>query len=133
MIHGIQNGLGWLGPLHRAVDWTDGCFAVTDPEVEKIYSGRCRRPAAALWIVDRGRERPEPSEFCAGRNGDGGRVLQPTVRAVLGRRESGRARGRFPDLYRERLRRADFSARTCGRRRWIAASLVAAEVVLLAG
>jgi murein L,D-transpeptidase YafK len=38
MIHGIQNCLGWLGPLHRAVDWTDGCFALTDPEVEEIYS-----------------------------------------------------------------------------------------------
>ena len=38
MIHGIQNGLGWLGPLHRSVDWTDGCFAVTDTEIERIYS-----------------------------------------------------------------------------------------------
>ena len=38
MIHGIQNGLGWLGSLHRAVDWTDGCIAVTDPEIEEIYS-----------------------------------------------------------------------------------------------
>jgi murein L,D-transpeptidase YafK len=38
MIHGIQNGLGWLGPLHRAVDWTDGCIAVTDAEIEEIYS-----------------------------------------------------------------------------------------------
>ena len=38
MIHGIQNGLGWLGPLHRAVDWTDGCIAVTDSEIEEIYS-----------------------------------------------------------------------------------------------
>ena len=38
MIHGIQNGLGWLGPLHRSVDWTDGCIAVTDDEIEQIYS-----------------------------------------------------------------------------------------------
>jgi murein L,D-transpeptidase YafK len=38
MIHGIQNGLGWLGPLHRAVDWTDGCIAVTDAEIEEIWS-----------------------------------------------------------------------------------------------
>jgi murein L,D-transpeptidase YafK len=38
MIHGIQNGLGWLGPLHRAVDWTDGCIAVTDAEMDGIYS-----------------------------------------------------------------------------------------------
>ena len=38
IIHGIQNGLGWLGPVHRAMDWTDGCIAVTDAEVEEIYS-----------------------------------------------------------------------------------------------
>ena len=38
MIHGIQNGLGWLGSLHRAMDWTDGCVAVTDDEIEEIYS-----------------------------------------------------------------------------------------------
>jgi murein L,D-transpeptidase YafK len=37
MVHGIQNGLGWIGPLHRAVDWTDGCFALTDQEIEEIY------------------------------------------------------------------------------------------------
>jgi murein L,D-transpeptidase YafK len=28
-IHGIQNGLGWIGSLHRSLDWTDGCIAVT--------------------------------------------------------------------------------------------------------
>jgi murein L,D-transpeptidase YafK len=38
MIHGIQNGLGWLGSLHRLVDWTDGCMAVTDAEIEEIWS-----------------------------------------------------------------------------------------------
>ncbi len=31
MIHGIRNGLGWLGRAHRLVDWTVGCIAVTDP------------------------------------------------------------------------------------------------------
>ena len=38
MIHGIQNGLGWLGPLHRSLDWTDGCIAVTDAEIDEIYA-----------------------------------------------------------------------------------------------
>jgi murein L,D-transpeptidase YafK len=38
MIHGIQNGLGWIGSLHRAIDWTDGCMAVTDPEIEEIWA-----------------------------------------------------------------------------------------------
>ena len=38
MIHGIENGLGWIGSLHRAMDWTDGCVAVTDPEIEQIWA-----------------------------------------------------------------------------------------------
>jgi murein L,D-transpeptidase YafK len=36
MIHGIRNGLGWLGSLQRRVDWTKGCVAVTDSEIEEI-------------------------------------------------------------------------------------------------
>lgn len=38
MIHGITNGLGWLGSMHRIIDWTDGCIAVTDGEIEEIWS-----------------------------------------------------------------------------------------------
>lgn len=38
MIHGIQNGLGWLGASHRLIDWTDGCIAVTDEEIEEIWT-----------------------------------------------------------------------------------------------
>lgn len=37
MIHGIKNGLGFLGRLHRLVDWTSGCIAVTDFEMDEIY------------------------------------------------------------------------------------------------
>jgi murein L,D-transpeptidase YafK len=37
MIHGLKNSFGWIGPSHRATDWTDGCIAVTDPEIEEIY------------------------------------------------------------------------------------------------
>jgi murein L,D-transpeptidase YafK len=38
MIHGLPNGLGWLGRLHLLRDWTDGCVAVTDPEIEQIWA-----------------------------------------------------------------------------------------------
>lgn len=38
MIHGIKNGMGWIGPLHRLVDWTQGCIAVTNREIEEIYA-----------------------------------------------------------------------------------------------
>jgi murein L,D-transpeptidase YafK len=37
-IHGIENGLGWIGSLHRRIDWTDGCIAVTDNEIEEIWN-----------------------------------------------------------------------------------------------
>jgi len=38
MIHGIRNGLGWIGSLHRIFDWTKGCIAVTDGEIEEIWN-----------------------------------------------------------------------------------------------
>jgi murein L,D-transpeptidase YafK len=37
MIHGLRNGLGFLGPLHRLMDWTQGCIAVTDAEIEEVW------------------------------------------------------------------------------------------------
>lgn len=37
MVHGIRGGLGWLGAFHRCIDWTSGCIAVTDKEIEEIY------------------------------------------------------------------------------------------------
>ena len=37
MIHGMKNHLGWIGRAHRAIDWTDGCVAVTDREIEEIW------------------------------------------------------------------------------------------------
>jgi len=36
MVHGVRNGFGVLGRLHRLVDWTDGCIAVTNSEIEEI-------------------------------------------------------------------------------------------------
>jgi murein L,D-transpeptidase YafK len=37
MIHGLPNGRGWLGRFHRRSDWTAGCIAVTDFEIEEIF------------------------------------------------------------------------------------------------
>lgn len=36
MIHGIRNGFGWIGRFHRWVDWTAGCVAVTNSEIDEI-------------------------------------------------------------------------------------------------
>ncbi|WEX86612.1 L,D-transpeptidase family protein [Sinorhizobium garamanticum] len=38
MIHGLPNGWGFLGSLHRLLDWTNGCIAVTDEEMREIWS-----------------------------------------------------------------------------------------------
>ena len=37
MIHGVQNGRGWIGAFHRWKDWTAGCIAVTDEEIEELW------------------------------------------------------------------------------------------------
>jgi murein L,D-transpeptidase YafK len=37
MIHGLGNRLGFLGSYHTAVDWTRGCIAVTNEEIEEIW------------------------------------------------------------------------------------------------
>jgi L,D-transpeptidase catalytic domain len=37
MIHGIQNGRGWMGAFHRWKNWTAGCIALTDEEIEELW------------------------------------------------------------------------------------------------
>lgn len=37
MIHGLGRGFRHLGRLHTLVDWTAGCIAVTDGEIEEIW------------------------------------------------------------------------------------------------
>ena len=36
-IHGLDSQYAWVGSIQRYVDWTDGCIAVTNPEIEEIY------------------------------------------------------------------------------------------------
>jgi murein L,D-transpeptidase YafK len=36
-LHGITNGYGWVGKAHRKIDWTDGCIAVSDQEMDEIW------------------------------------------------------------------------------------------------
>jgi len=28
---------GWVGSLHRQIDWTDGCITVTNEEIDEIW------------------------------------------------------------------------------------------------
>jgi murein L,D-transpeptidase YafK len=36
-IHGLPNGYGAIGAAHRLRDWTDGCIAVTNEEIDEIW------------------------------------------------------------------------------------------------
>lgn len=36
-IHGLPKGLASLNKLHRKMDWTSGCIAVTNDEIEEIW------------------------------------------------------------------------------------------------
>jgi len=37
MIHGLSQDMAMLGKLHRYKDWTEGCIAVTNSEMEEIW------------------------------------------------------------------------------------------------
>jgi murein L,D-transpeptidase YafK len=38
MIHGLPDAFASVGALHRQQDWTEGCVAVTNEEIEEIWS-----------------------------------------------------------------------------------------------
>ncbi len=38
MIHGLGKSFAYLGNLHRTTDWTLGCVAVTNEEIEEIWA-----------------------------------------------------------------------------------------------
>lgn len=37
-VHGLPNGYAWIGASHRLKDWTDGCIAVTNEEMDEIWA-----------------------------------------------------------------------------------------------
>lgn len=37
MIHGLPPLFAWVGAQHLRMDWTDGCIAVTNAEIEEIW------------------------------------------------------------------------------------------------
>ncbi len=37
MIHGQKNGWGWLSFITQYFNWTDGCIAVTDAEMDELW------------------------------------------------------------------------------------------------
>ncbi len=47
-IHGLRNGCGYISKLHRWKDWTAGCIAVTNPEIDELY--KAVKPNAEIHI-----------------------------------------------------------------------------------
>jgi murein L,D-transpeptidase YafK len=35
-IHGLHDGFEWLGSAHVILDWTDGCIALTNREIDEL-------------------------------------------------------------------------------------------------
>jgi hypothetical protein len=38
VVDGIKNGPSWLDRLHHVIDWTDGCVAVTNSEIDEMWA-----------------------------------------------------------------------------------------------
>lgn len=38
MVHGLNKKSAWIGKAHTNMDWTHGCIAVSNEEIEEIYS-----------------------------------------------------------------------------------------------
>ncbi len=38
MIHGLHPSIKWLGILHSRYDWTNGCIAVSNDEMDEIWN-----------------------------------------------------------------------------------------------
>ena len=36
-IHGLKNGLGLINRFHRLFNWTNGCIALTNKEIDDLY------------------------------------------------------------------------------------------------
>ena len=48
-IHGMRNGMGAIGAQHLHLDWTHGCIAVTDGEIDELYA--LVKPQAEIEIL----------------------------------------------------------------------------------
>lgn len=37
MIHGQKNGLGWMAPITQRMNWTDGCIALANKDMDVVW------------------------------------------------------------------------------------------------
>lgn len=38
MVHGQRNGSAWSAPIIQRINWTDGCIALTNPEMDEFMA-----------------------------------------------------------------------------------------------
>lgn len=38
MIHGQKNGLGWLSPISQHLNWTNGCVALSNADMDVVWA-----------------------------------------------------------------------------------------------
>jgi murein L,D-transpeptidase YafK len=38
MIHGMVNGMGFIGKFHRLMNWTGGCIGITNNEMDDLFA-----------------------------------------------------------------------------------------------
>lgn len=38
MIHGQKNGFAWLGPIAQLFDWTNGCIALSNADMDVVWT-----------------------------------------------------------------------------------------------
>ena len=38
MVHGLPKEYAWVGKSHVLHDWTDGCIAVTNEEMDELWN-----------------------------------------------------------------------------------------------
>jgi murein L,D-transpeptidase YafK len=48
-IHGLPDQLSWIGKFHRWADWTAGCIAMTNTEIDELYTAL--KPTCTLVIT----------------------------------------------------------------------------------
>lgn len=48
-IHGLRNNRGYIGKFHRFKDWTAGCIAVTNEEMDELFT--CVKQDAVIEIL----------------------------------------------------------------------------------
>jgi murein L,D-transpeptidase YafK len=48
-IHGLRNGYGYIGKFHLLRNWTAGCIAVTNREIDELYAAVANNAEISIY------------------------------------------------------------------------------------